>query len=56
MANLYNTPIANYQIDLEAQTATSINGITFKMTKRADGKYSGAYLNPKGISPDDLFI
>jgi hypothetical protein len=46
--------MANYKINLEAQTATSINGITFKMTRHEDGKYSGVCLNPKEIPPDDL--
>ncbi len=43
-----------YRIDLDKQTATSINGITFKMTEVSPGKYSGVCLNPKDIPPDDL--
>jgi len=36
------------------QTATSINGITFKLTETKPGDYEGVCLNPKGIPPDDL--
>jgi len=46
--------MANYKIDLEAQTATSINGITFRMTKDESGIYRGECLNPYDIPPDDL--
>jgi len=41
-------------IDLAKQTATSINGITFKLTKTKPGEYEGVCLNPKDIPPDDL--
>jgi len=44
----------NWYINLEKETATSINGITFKMSKDADGNYSGRCINPKDIPPDDL--
>jgi hypothetical protein len=46
--------MGTYRIDLEKQTATSINGITFKMTEISPGKYTGVCLNPKDIPPDDL--
>jgi len=36
------------------QTATSINGITFKLTETKPGDYEGVILNPKDIPPDDL--
>lgn len=36
------------------QTATSINGITFKLTETKQGEYEGVCLNPKNIPPDDL--
>jgi len=36
------------------QTATSINGITFKLTETKQGKYEGLCLNPSQIPPDDL--
>jgi len=46
--------MGSYEINLEKQTATSINGITFKLTKAESGEYSGVCLNPKDIPPDDL--
>ncbi len=46
--------MSNYKINLKEQTATSINGITFKLTKITPGKYEGVCLNPKNIPPDDL--
>jgi hypothetical protein len=36
------------------QTATSINAITFKLSKTKSGEYEGVCLNPKDIPPDDL--
>jgi len=36
------------------QTATSINGITFKLNETKQGEYEGLCLNPKDIPPDDL--
>jgi len=35
-------------------TSTSINGITFKLTKGENGEYSGLCLNPMDIPPDDV--
>ena len=43
-----------YKINLKNQTATSINGITFKLTETKPGVYEGVCLNPKDIPPDDL--
>ncbi len=43
-----------YKINLKEQTATSINGITFKLTETKPGEYEGACLNPKDIPPNDL--
>ena len=43
-----------YKINLTEQTATSINGITFKLTETKPGEYEGVCLNPKDIPPDDL--
>ena len=40
--------------NLKEQTATSINGITFKLTKTKQGEYEGVCLNPKDIPPDDM--
>ena len=36
------------------QAATSINGITFKLTETKQGEYEGVCLNPRDIPPDDL--
>jgi len=46
--------MGTWDINLEKQTATSINGLTFKLTKSKLGEYSGVCLNPKDIPPDDL--
>ena len=43
-----------WKINLKEQTATSINGITFKLTETKPGEYEGVCLNPKDIPPDDL--
>ena len=43
-----------YKINLKEQTATSINGITFRLTETKPGEYEGVCLNPKDIPPDDL--
>ncbi|MBT5541077.1 MAG: hypothetical protein HOK20_05735 [Alphaproteobacteria bacterium] len=45
--------MGSYKINLKEQTATSINGITFKLTEK-NGEYEGVCLNPKDIPPDDL--
>jgi hypothetical protein len=44
-----------YKINLEKQTATSINGIIFKMTENKPGEYEDACLNPSQIPPDDIY-
>ena len=46
--------MVTWKINLEQQTATSINGITFKLTETKPGEYEGVCLNPKDIPPDDL--
>ena len=46
--------MSTWKINLERQTATSINGITFKLTETKPGEYEGVCLNPKDIPPDDL--
>ena len=46
--------MSTYKINLKEQTATSINGITFKLTETKPGEYEGVCLNPKEIPPDDL--
>ena len=45
--------MSTWKINLKEQTATSINGIIFKLTER-NGEYEGVCLNPKDIPPDDL--
>ena len=44
----------SYKISLEQQTATSINGSTFKMTETKSGQFEGVCLNPKDLLSDDL--
>ena len=46
--------MSTWKINLNKQTATSINGITFKLTETKQGEYEGVCLNPKNIPPDDL--
>ena len=46
--------MSTWKINLKEQTATSINGIIFKMTVSKSGDYEGVCLNPKDILPDDL--
>ena len=46
--------MSTYKINLKEQTATSINGITFKLTETKLGEYEGVCLNPKDMPPDDL--
>ena len=46
--------MSTYKINLKEQTATSINGITFKLIETKPGEYEGVCLNPKEIPPDDL--
>ncbi|MBC8284600.1 MAG: hypothetical protein H8E32_12360 [Nitrospinae bacterium] len=45
--------MSTWKINLKEKTATSINGITFKL-KEKNGEYEGVCLNPKDIPPDDL--
>jgi hypothetical protein len=46
--------MSTWKINLNNQTATSINGITFKLAETKSGEYEGVCLNPKDIPPDDL--
>ena len=46
--------MGSYEINLDKQTATSINGITFKLSKTEQGEYKGVCLNPEDIPPDDM--
>ena len=46
--------MVTWKINIEQQTATSINGITFKLTETKPGEYEGVCLNPKDIPPDVL--
>ncbi len=49
-----NLQMSTGKINLKEQTATSINGIIFKMTANKSGDYEGLCLNPSQIPPDDL--
>jgi len=44
----------NWNINLKEQTATSINGITFKLTEVEPDTFQWICANPKDIPPDDL--
>ena len=46
--------MSTYKINLKEQTATSINGINFRLTETKPGEYEGVCMNPKDIPPDDL--
>ena len=46
--------MSSWKINLKEQTATSINGIRFKLTETKPGEYEGVCLNPKDIPPDDM--
>ena len=46
--------MSTWKINLKEQTATSINGITFKLTETKPGEYEDVCLNPKDMPPDDL--
>ena len=46
--------MSTWKINLKEGTATSINGITFKLTETKQGEYEGLCLNPSQIPPDDL--
>ena len=46
--------MSSWKINLKEQTATSINGITFRLTETKPWEYEGVCLNPKDIPPDDL--
>ena len=45
--------MSTWKINLKEQTASSINGISFKLIE-TNGEYEGVCLNPKDIPPDDL--
>ena len=46
--------MSTWKINLKDQTATSINGITFKLTETKSDEYEVLCLNPKDIPPDDM--
>ena len=46
--------MSSWNIDLDKKTATSINGITFKLTEVEPGTFQWICANPKDIPPDDL--
>ena len=43
-----------WHIDLDRSTATSVNGITFKLTEVRPGLFEWICTNPKNIPSDDL--
>ena len=45
--------MSTWKINLKEQTASSINGISFKLIE-TNGEYEGVCLNPKDIPPDDM--
>ncbi len=46
--------MSSWNIDLDKKTATSINGITFKLTEVEPDVFQWICTNPKDIPPDDL--
>ena len=46
--------MSTWNINLEKKTATSINGITFKLTEVEPDTFRRICANPKDIPPDDL--
>jgi len=46
--------MGSYKINLKEQTATSINGITFKLTEVEPDTFQWICTNPNDIPPDDL--
>ena len=46
--------MSTWKINFKEQTATSINGITFKLTETKPWEYEGVCMNPNDIPPDDL--
>ena len=46
--------MSSWNIDLDKKTATSINGITFKLTEVEPDSFQWICTNPKDIPPDDL--
>ena len=46
--------MSTWNIDLNTKTATSINGITFKLTEMKPNTFQWVCANPKDIPPDDL--
>jgi len=46
--------MSSWNIDLDKKTATSINGITFKLIEVEPDIFQWICANPKDIPPDDL--
>ena len=51
-----NLQMSTWKINLKEQTATSINGITFKLTETKPGEYEGLCLNPKSIYTQAILL
>ena len=48
--------MSTWKINLKEQTATSINGITFKLTETKPGEYEGLCLNLKSIYTQAILL
>ena len=46
--------MSTWNINLEKKTATSINGITFKLTEVEPGTFQWICTNPKAIPPNNI--
>ena len=46
--------MSSWNINLNKKAATSINGITFKLTEVEPEVFRWIFTNPKDIPPDDL--
>ncbi len=46
--------MSSWNINLEKKTATSINGVTFKLTEVEPDEFQWICANPKDIPPDDI--
>jgi len=46
--------MSSWNINLEKKTATSINGITFKLVEVEPDSFQWICTNPKDIPPDDI--
>jgi len=47
--------MSTWKINLKEQTATSINGITFKLTETKQGVYEGLCINIIGVDEKSVY-